>query len=663
MGLSRRSQSYPRHPSVRRKHPPSGSIRSAAIDLRLRQSICRNAALIETLPARVLLSSSLIASVLTVDGAAGDDLIIVAGNKRFVNVLTVILNDELFHYSLSAINAIHIDGGDGDDKIWIDSSLDPMAYASTIDAGNGNDSVTTGAGADHVAAGAGDDKVYTNGGKDLLDGGAGRDLLVGGYDDDTIVGGAHNDRILGQHGADKIYPGKGDDFVDAGFDEYGGNTIIDSAGTETIFAGQENDYVEFQNGTVWGGNGHDDLIGLGVASVYGMSGNDKLYGTYCDGGIGDDTITGTAGADQLHAGAGADLVKGNGGADFISGGDGNDALFGGSDSDTIYGGAGDDNLYGSDGHKDKNHADDGNDVAYGEAGFDWWEPEQAWADTDSSKADRKPVEQNYLPQDPSYGSYANFTYSGDLNLDGVIDGGDYGNIDNTLNVPIETRSLGSAGWLSSGAYDTAQGKFVPPPMSAKQRRAAGRMVVQIPSGWVLGAISTARDEIVWYRVTRQNATLPPPSGSTWVPTLAGQPTMVPNTTTGLADGVFAASPDAPSWAGDFNYDGVINAADYALAAHTTMYRFVGVKRGTVIIGGAGSAVADVVPHDVTVTQLPTKSTQQIHIAGYDRTFTPADDVIDSVPAGGPKVRGILVEGGAIWLPTDGTEPYFSSGKK
>jgi hypothetical protein len=32
-------------------------------------------------------------------------------------------------------------------------------------------------------------------------------------------------------------------------------------------------------------------------------------------------------------------------------------------------------------------------------------------------------------------------------------------------------------------------------------------------------------------------------------------------------------------------------------------------------------------------------------------------------ADGPRVRGILVHGGAIWLPTDGTEPYFSSGNK
>jgi hypothetical protein len=35
---------------------------------------------------------------------------------------------------------------------------------------------------------------------------------------------------------------------------------------------------------------------------------------------------------------------------------------------------------------------------------------------------------------------------------------------------------------------------------------------------------------------------------------------------------------------------------------------------------------------------------------------------DDVPTGGPrKLRGILLQDGVIWLPTDGTQPYISSG--
>jgi hypothetical protein len=299
---------------------------------------------------------------------------------------------------------------------------------------------------------------------------------------------------------------------------------------------------------VWGGGGHDDLIAFGDATVYGQTGNDKLYGTYCDGGA---------------------------------------------------------------------------------------------------------VEQNNLAQDPSYGYYGSTT-TGITLTNGNWGGG----TTTTQRIEMETKSLGPAGWLSSGAWDVAQNKFVPPPMNAQARRAVGRMIVQIPAGWALDAMSFARDEIIWYRVsgpavaapsnravgaggawfynsagmsvTVAGATVP----STAVPTLDGSVVAVPNTTDALLDGVNAGK-----------------------------HRFLGVKRGTVLIGGAGSTVADVAQHYVSIALLPTRSTQQIRLAGYTRTFTPAADVIDSVPPGGPKVRGILVNGGAIWLPTDGTEPYFSSGTK
>jgi hypothetical protein len=43
--------------------------------------------------------------------------------------------------------------------------------------------------------------------------------------------------------------------------------------------------------------------------------------------------------------------------------------------------------------------------------------------------------------------------------------------------------------------------------------------------------------------------------------------------------------------------------------------------------------------------------------------TLADTILSVDGTDGPRVCGILVHGGAIWLPTDGTEPYFSSGNK
>jgi RTX calcium-binding nonapeptide repeat (4 copies) len=606
--------------------------------------------LLEPLSARLCLSATLSDNTLTIDGTPGDDAVIVAADKRFINVLTVSVDDELSHFSLLAFTNIKITTGDGDDKIWIDSSLDPMAYPSTIDAGSGNDSITTSAGKDVITAGEGNDKVYSNGGDDSLVGGNGRDLLDGGSGNDTILGNAHNDRIFGEGGADLIYPGKGNDYTDGGYDDPGKSIIIDSGGTETIVGSADDDYIQFENGTVWGGDGNDDLLGLGVASLYGQAGNDKLYGIYCEGGDGADTLTGTPAADALYGGADDDLIKGNGGPDLVAGGDGNDALFGGSDNDSVWGGDGNDNLYGNDGAKDKNHDDDGRDVGYGQGGADWWQPDIDWADTDHSGSDdRTRSQQNPLSQDPSYPYYSSgsFGYSGSITT---------GRFSPPATIAIETKSLGPAGWLSSGAWDTTSSKFVPPPESQKARRAVGRMIVQIPAGWQVGEMSFARDEIVWYRVSGP-ATLPPGERSagrtyrttsgtdvfipmenevfaTVVPTLDDATIVaVPNTTPGLLDGV----PNGK-------------------------YRFLGVRRGTVLIGGDGSAVDDVQTSVLSTALLPTNSTMVLRLAGHDdRTYTPPADVIDSLPPAGPKLKGILVEGGAIWLPTDGSEPYFSSG--
>jgi len=69
------------------------------------------------------------------------------------------------------------------------------------------------------------------------------------------------------------------------------------------------------------------------------------------GGIGNDTIAGTAGPDLLRGLAGNDSLNGYGGSDTLLGGAGNDILEGGQDDDTVRGGAGDDyfvHQYGAD---------------------------------------------------------------------------------------------------------------------------------------------------------------------------------------------------------------------------------------------------------------------------------------------------------------------------
>ena len=64
-----------------------------------------------------------------------------------------------------------------------------------------------------------------------------------------------------------------------------------------------------------------------------------------------------------------------------------------------------------------------------------------------------------------------------------------------------------------------------------------------------------------------------------------------------------------------------------------------------------------VPLNSATVRIPVNS--EVRIAGSSTVYHAAS-TYDSLPTGGPKkLHGIAVSGGAIWLPTDGTVPYFS----
>ena len=677
-------------------------------------------AVVEALAGRVLLSTSLAGSVLTIDGTEGNDRIVVAANKRFINILTVGNNADVKSFALSAVTSIHVNALGGDDKVIIDSSLDPMQYDCFVDAGAGNDSVYTGAGDDTVIGGDGNDKIYTNYGYDSIDGGNGRDLIDAGIGNDTINGGAHNDILVGGVGNDSISPGKGNDYVDAGD---GDDTINDPAGNEYILAGAGDDTGKIGGtGLVAGQGDRDIFVATGGASLYGGDGNDNLQGSWLDGGKGNDTLSGLLGDDVIYGGAGDDLIRGFAGHDALYGNDGNDALFGGVDTDTLYGGKGDDNLYGTDGAADKHKGAAGTDDGFGQAGSDWFETDYPWRKGDYQKGvDRQVNSQNSLVQDPSAGLYtsgtlrisnnlnagsltlSNGTLSGTINLNDnvtVTNPGTIHLVTDTVSSTIVTKFLpGGAGFLSSGAYDTTQNKFVPPAMSHTQRITAGHVILQLPAGWNLGAMSFARDGIVWYGVSVDNATPPTSTSSLTIGGTTASNGIINVTNTGtytlngittnlvagnytlnngvltLIGGTGTTTPTTPtSGAAEPTYtvptlDGGTTQVPQSTphlydGVNSRQYRFLGVKSGTILIDGDGS-ITDADPKQwglsATCLALPTANVTY-RLAGHATTYHAASE-FDSLPTGGPKLHGILLVGGAIWLPTDGvSEPYFSSGK-
>ncbi len=92
-----------------------------------------------------------------------------------------------------------------------------------------------------------------------------------------------------------------------------------------------------------------------MTSIYGGAGNDTIYGgdepdyvagqagnDYVNGGAGDDSLYGMAGNDTLIGGPGDDFLSGRRGRDSLEGDAGNDTLLDPFGPDTVLGGAGSD---------------------------------------------------------------------------------------------------------------------------------------------------------------------------------------------------------------------------------------------------------------------------------------------------------------------------------
>src|SRR5262249_27663939 len=155
-----------------------------------------------------------------------------------------------------------IQTNDGNDRI--DAAA--MLVRTTIDGGDGNDTILGGAEADTIDAGNGDNSVVSGDGADFITCGSGDDTVDGGREGGTINTGDGNDSIRG-----------GDD-AGIGF----------GYGFDQIDAGEGDNVVHFTSGSVVTGNG-DDTITVDQAADAFDSGN--VPSVTIQSGDGDDSIT------------------------------------------------------------------------------------------------------------------------------------------------------------------------------------------------------------------------------------------------------------------------------------------------------------------------------------------------------------------------------------
>jgi Ca2+-binding RTX toxin-like protein len=288
----------------------------------------------ESLEGRRLLAFAAGNGLVGIKGTNRDDVIKVervtpqSYGGSYVGDLLLTMNGEQAVYSYSQ-NAVIILGLGGNDQITVADDVHLPVY---IDAGSGDDTISTSFGDDLVLGGAGNDTIFTKLGNDKIDGGAGDDVINCGDGNDTAVGGKGNDTIHGDNGVDVL---AGDAGIDVLYGDAGDDACNGGAANDSVFGGDGNDLVG-------GGAGIDVCHGdNGNDALFGEAGNDMLFG---DDGY--DELHGGKGLDEIHGGLGKDFLYGDEGNDLLLGEDGNDNLVGGVGLDQCFGGEDDDQLIG-----------------------------------------------------------------------------------------------------------------------------------------------------------------------------------------------------------------------------------------------------------------------------------------------------------------------------
>lgn len=188
--------------------------------------------IVETLEPR-----RLFASVLTIDGTGGNDLIEVAkGSKAYVVTVNGVAGPER---AIDDVSAINIFCNDGDDILLVAANITLGVYAD---------------------GGAGDDKMIGGDGPDTFLGASQKDILYGGLGNDRLNGAGGNDKVLGEAGGDRLYGGDGNDYIDGGSS---GDRMYPGGGTDTVLGqgGDDNFFaIDSQVDQLFGGSGTDSAF-------------------------------------------------------------------------------------------------------------------------------------------------------------------------------------------------------------------------------------------------------------------------------------------------------------------------------------------------------------------------------------------------------------------
>jgi Ca2+-binding RTX toxin-like protein len=255
-------------------------------------------------------------------GPASDGLMSLVSNSGTFEATTFVV----------PTGSLTINAGNGNDTVTFSSADDALVpndssnvnSQSVIINGDAGDDILVGSMFNDVMnGGAGDDVINGRAGDDTLGGDADNDTLLGGSGKDNLFGGDGDDRIKGQGGTDALGGGAGDDIIEGGAgpsslrEEGNVNLTIRTSGETIILEGLGTDVITgtFTTVTLVGGSSGNQLDARDYA------GNVTL-----DGAGGDDTLYGTSNVDSLIGGTGVDVAILKVRANVVI--DGNNGVFG-----------------------------------------------------------------------------------------------------------------------------------------------------------------------------------------------------------------------------------------------------------------------------------------------------------------------------------------------
>jgi len=139
--------------------------------------------------------------LLTIDGTDGNDAITLRLNANDPQTVQVDFGGQnLFDFPRHRVRRIALDAGGGDDFVKIDDTNGTFTdtIPTTLDGGDGNDTLIGGAGAETLLGGNGNDSIDGGKGNDIAQLGAGDDTFTWtpGEGSDSIDGDAGNDTML-----------------------------------------------------------------------------------------------------------------------------------------------------------------------------------------------------------------------------------------------------------------------------------------------------------------------------------------------------------------------------------------------------------------------------------------------------------------------------------